>query len=417
MRRFSLTVVLLLILSSLISGCGLHEANSTYKDNNESTSAPAEKKTRLTLLFYYEGQERFSLINNLCNGFNNEQREIEVTPEFVPFENLKKRLLTGFAEGTPPEIVIFDKPDQAYLADKGILADISRQVDQWPDKNQYFEGSIKSCTYKGRIYGVPFGENCLALFYNKRMLDMEKLSPPETWDELRAAAKKLSRNNIKGIGICAQDSEQGMFQFLPWFFSSGASLEKLDSPEAIKAFQFLTDLVKDGSMSGEVINWSQADVMKQFAAEKLAMMLNGPWQISELELKSPNLEYGVSKIPMDKNSVTILGGENIGVTEGQNKDAAFRFLMYACKPENVKVFSKAMGYFPSRKDVALDEVFTGSPTTKVFSEGMQHAIPRGPDPKWPEISKIVTRALHEVLSQIKTPEEAAREARKNLEKL
>ncbi len=415
MKKFLLMITFLLIFLFVFSGCEPNKSDSVASSSNgRSTTLPVVKK-QLTLLFYYEGQERFSIINNLCNGFNNGQKDIEVMPEFVPFEDLKKRLITGYADGTPPDIVIFDKPDQAYLADKGVLANISEQISDWTDLNQYYENSMNSCTYKGGIYGMPFGENCLGLFYNKKMFDEEKVDPPKNWEELRIAAKKLSKNNIKGIGICGQDSEQGFFQFLPWFYSAGASVEKVDSPEAIKAFSFLNDLVKSGSMSREVINWSQADVMKQFANKKIAMMLNGPWQISELKLKAPNLEYGVCKIPMDIKSVTILGGENIGVIDWENKRYALKFLRYVCNPENVKSFSKAMGYFPSRKDIAVDEVFEDNQITKFFENEMMDAIPRRPDPKWPEISKIVTKALHETLSQTKLPEAAAKDAQVGIE--
>lgn len=415
MKRFLLIIPFLLVFT--FSGCESNKSNSVSPNYDEISTALAVEKTRLTLLFYYEGQERFSIINNLCNGFNNEQKKIEVIPEFIPFEDLKKRILIGFAEGTPPDIVLFDKPDQAYLADKGILADISEQINNWSDKDKYYENSMKSCMYNGRIYGMPIGENCLELFYNKKMFDNEKVKPPETWNQLKITAKKLTKSNIKGIGISAQSSEQGMFQFLPWFFSAGASLERLNSSEAIKAFSFLTDLVREGSMSRDVINWSQADVMKQFADQKIAMMLNGPWQISSLKIKAPELDYGVSKIPMDKKSVTILGGENLGVVESKNKDDAFKFLLYMCKSENVKNFSKAMGYFPSRKDVDVNTIFEENQNIKVFSDGMQYAIPRVPDPKWPELSKIVTKALQETLSQIKSPEAAANDAQSSMKKI
>ncbi len=415
MRRFLAAVLFLFIALSLISGCG---SNKQDKPSGvEGVTALQTDKANLTLLFYYEGQERFSFINSLCNGFNNGQKEIEVVPEFVPFEDLKKRLLTGFAEGSPADIVIFDIPDQAYLADKGILADITRQVNDLPDMEQFYGPAMESCSYNGRIYAMPLGDNCLELFYNKRLFEKEKLNPPKTWDELRITAKKLSNNNVKGIGICAQDSEQGLFQFLPWFYSAGASMDKLDSPEAIKAFSFLDELVDDGSMSGEVINWSQADVMKQFALEKIAMMLNGQWQIPELKLKAPDLDYGVSKIPMDKTAVTMLGGENIGITDSQNKNAAFQFLTYICSQENAGAFSKAMGYHPSRKDVSADEFYSDNAIREVFEDGMQHAIVRGPDPEWPEMSGIVTKALNEVLTQNKTPEAAAMEAQISIEKL
>ncbi len=415
MKRILFIFSFILIFIFIFCECEPNKSDSVASNRDGSSNTLPVVKTQLTLLFYYEGQERFSIISNLCNVFNNEQNKIEVMPEFVPFEDLKKRLITGFADGTPPDIVIFDKADQAYLADKKILVDISDQISDWTDLDQYYENSMNSCMYKGGIYGMPFGENCLGLFYNKKMFDEEKIVPPKNWEELRVTAKKLSKNNIKGIGICGQDSEQGFFQFLPWFYSAGASIEKVDSPEAINAFSLLNDLVKSGSMSREVINWSQADVMKQFANQKIAMMLNGPWQISELKLKAPNLEYGVSKIPMDIKSVTILGGENIGVIDWKNKGYAFKFLRYVCNSENVKSFSKAMGYFPSRKDISVDEVFEENQITKFFENEMKEAIPRGSDPKWPEISKIVTKALHVTLSQTKLPEAAAKDAQVSIE--
>lgn len=415
MKKILLIITFILITLYIFSGCEPNKSDSVALNRDGRSNTLPVVKTQLTLLFYYEGQERFSIINNLCNGFNNEQKKIEVLPEFVPFEDLKKRLITGFADGTPPDIVIFDKPDQAYLADKKILMDISEQISDWTDLDQYYENSLNSCMYKGGIYGMPFGENCLGLFYNIRMFEEEKINPPKNWEELRVTAKKLSKNDIKGIGICGQDSEQGFFQFLPWFYSAGASIEKMDSPEAIKAFSLLSDLVKSGSMSSEVINWSQADVMKQFADQKIAMMINGPWQISELKLKAPNLEYGVSKIPMDIKSVNILGGENIGVIDWKNKGYALKFLRYVCNPENVRRFSKAMGYFPSRKDIVVYEVFEDNQITKFFENEMKDTISRSPDPKWPEISKIVTKALHKTLSQTKLPEVAAKDAQIDIE--
>jgi multiple sugar transport system substrate-binding protein len=408
-KKLLLIITCILLLNSF-SGCA-----DDKKDNTPARMENAER-TKLSLLFYYEGQERFSLVNNLCNAFNNQQKESEAIPEFVPFEELKKKLLTGMAQGDPPDLVIYDVPDYAYLAERGILEDITDNIKNWQDFTQFYENSIEACTYKGRIYGMPIGQNCLALFYNKKMLEDKKLSPPQTWSELKTTALKLSNGNVHGMGICAQNSEQGMFQFLPWLYSAGADTSDLQSAEAVKAFTFLAELVDQGAMSKEIINWSQADVMKQFANGKVAMMLNGPWQLSELRIKAPELEYGIVRIPMDKKSVTILGGENISVVKGQNKDKAFEFLKFFCSAENVRTFTKSMAYFPSRKDVPVDEELN-RPGVSLFGEEVHKAIPRGPDPNWPEISKIVTGELHEVLTQRKSPEAAAKAAQADMEKL
>lgn len=408
MKKLIFAAVCLFIVSCILSSC---KSNNELPTNQENSN----DKVKLSLMFYFEGQNRFALINNLCNSFNSGQKKIDVTPDFVPFEDLKKSLLTGLAQGDPPDLIIYDKPDFAYLAERGALEDITEKVNAWPDAKQYYENSMNACVYNGRAYGISIGDNCLELFYNKRMFGKQKLDPPTTWDELKITAKKLTGNGVYGIGICAQNSEQGMFQFLPWFYSAEANLKKLDSPEAVKAFKFLAGMIADGSMSNEIINWSQADVMKQFADEKIAMMLNGPWQLSELKVKAPNLEYGIAKIPMDKKSVTILGGENISVVKWENSTEAFEFLKFFCNAGNVKTFTEAMGYFPARKDVIISESLM-DPEARLFRENVHYAIPRGPDPDWPEMSRIVTNALHEVLSLKKTPEEAAGNAQAIMEK-
>lgn len=410
MKKLILFSVYTIIISILLIGC-------KSDGNNVSTPAPTGKESSETmkLLFYFEGQERFTLINRLCNSYNLRDKA-EVIPEFVPYKDFLKKLLTDYAKNEIPDIVIYDKSDYAYLADLDILEDITAEARDWPEYAMYYDSSINNCMINGRIYGLPTGENCLELFYNRHMLEKQNIKPPETWEELRKAAEKLTVGDVKGIGISTQNSEEGMFQFLPLLFSSGAQLDKLDSPEAVKAFSFISRLVQDGSMSKETVNWSQADLMKQFAQEKIAMMLNGPWQITELKIKSPALDYGVVRIPRDKKWVTILGGENISITKGRNRDKALDFIKFFCSRDNVKTFTKSIGYFPSRKDVAVDEILTG-PNVKVFGEEVHKAVSRGLDPKWPEKSKIVTNALSKVILQLESPESAAAEAQADIKKL
>ena len=70
--------------------------------------------------------------------------------------------------------------------------------------------------------------------------------------------------------------------------SAGADVETLDSPDAVKALTYITDMVKEGYMSNEIINWTQADVQKQFATGKAAMMINGPWNIETTKRDAPD---------------------------------------------------------------------------------------------------------------------------------
>jgi multiple sugar transport system substrate-binding protein len=372
--------------------------------------APA--KTKLVFWCYMEGKSQIDTLDWICKTFNESQNEIEVERQYVPFADFKKQLSIGMMASKLPDIVVIDNPDHAAFAQTGIFADLTNNMSNWADKDKYFPGPWKSTTLNGKNYGVPFTSNCLALFYNVDMLKEAGIKPPQTWKELRTAAKKLTKKNIFGLGISAVRSEEGTFQFLPWLLSSGADIAKLDSKEAISSYSILRDLIKDGSMPKEVINWTQADVEKQFAAGKLAMMVNGPWNIPQIKSDAPNLKWDVVKIPKDKVYASVLGGENWALVNGKNVEAAWKFLQFVADPKIVKEISIKINMFPPRKDVAVDKAWTADPIMSIFMDEMQYAMPRGPHPKWPQISDAISTALQEVLTMKLTPEKATQKAQK-----
>lgn len=410
-----------MLLLGILAGCGStetvqKEAPAANGQKAGAAEAPKEK-AKLTLWYYYENKPLQDTLAEIVKGFNASQQESEVAAEYVPFADFKKQLSIGLAASKLPDVVIIDNPDHAAYSAMGLFADITDKLKDWPDKDQYFEGPWKSCTLDGKVYGIPLGSNCLALYYNEEMLGKAGVTPPQTWDELKAAAKKLTGNGITGLAISAPKNEEGTFQFMPWLLSTGATVETVGSPEGIKAFDLLAGMIKDGSMSKEVINWTQSDVLKQFQAKKVAMMLNGPWQVPSLQKDSPDLKWKVVLTPKDKQFSSVLGGENWGVVNGKNVDSAVKFLMYAVKPELIKDYIGKFGYLPARKDAAADKQFTDDPVTKVFADELQYAMPRGPHPKWPEVSNALSTALQETLTLSKTPEAAAKDAQAKIDKI
>jgi multiple sugar transport system substrate-binding protein len=409
-------VIPLLAISALLvgtlAGCG----GNASKTDNVSTTAPKEK-VELTMWTYFENANQKKVLDDWTRGFNGSQSEIEVSHEYVPFADFKKQLSVGLAANELPDVVIIDNPDMASYAAMGLFADITDKISDWADKDQYFEGPWNSTMLDGKNYGIPMVSNCLALYYNEEMFAKAGVKPPETWDELREVAKKVTGNGVSGLGIAAPKTEEGTFQFLPWLLSSGATVEKVDGDEGIRSFTVLADMIKDGSLAKESINWTQSDVSKQFMVGKLAMMVNGPWQIPTLESEAPDLKWNVVKIPKDKQFSSVLGGENIGVVKGKNVDAAVKFIKYIGQADIVKQTAIEYGAFPPRKDVAQDKTWTDDPVLKVFMDEMQYAMPRGPHPQWPEISNAMSTALQETLILTKTPEQAAKDAQEKIDKI
>lgn len=410
---FVVMLAMILISAVMLSSCGAQIKDS---DISPDVGEPVEVKN-LTLWFYFEGKERFDKIKAITDGFTRENPDIVIQPVFVPFNDLNKRLSIGLAGADTPDLVFIDSPNHAAYAAMGLFADITDLLEHWPDKEQYYPAPWGSVFYEGKQYGVPLGMNSLAMFYNKKMFEEADAAPPATWDELRLVAQELTKNGVTGLGISAPGNDEATFQYFPWLYSAGGDIRMIGGSEGVHSLTFLADMVSNGFMSKEVINWTQSDVMKQFASGKIAMMTNGPWQIPELASLAPDLEYGIIPIPIEKEHASVIGGENIGVVNGPHVAEAIRFIKYAASPAVAKEFSQGFGYFPARRDVASDPYWSNDPRLQVFLESFEYAKVRGPHPKWPAISSVISAALDQVLSLQSLPDVAAKEAQFKIDKI
>ncbi|WP_156285777.1 sugar ABC transporter substrate-binding protein [Oceanivirga salmonicida] len=375
-----------------------------------------DEEKKLKVWTYLSGNEA-KVFQSQLDKFSKE-KGLKIEAMYIPFGEYKKQLSVAVGAGTLPDIIMIDNPDHAQFATMGIFADISDKMKNWEGTKEYFDGPMLSTMLNGKHYGIPFTSNNLALFYNKKMLETEKVEVPTTWDELKITGKKLSKNGIYGLGVGSPKNEEATFQFLPWMLSAGGSYDKLNSEETIKAAAFWKELIDENIMPKEVATWGQGDAQKQFSAEKLAMFIGGPWMISQIKMDNPDIEFGVAFMPKDKKLASVLGGENLGITESsKDKDLAWELLKYIGDYKTVKEFIGQTGYFPPRKDVAKDPEWTNDSIKVVFAKQMEFAMPRGPHPKWPEISRSIYTALQKVELGTATPKEAFDEAQKEVDLL
>lgn len=392
--------------ATLFTGCG--SKTSGGDQGGTSTSG----KTKITVWHYFDGQQQQKAMENLATKFNSSQDKIEVSVEFVPRAELTKQFTIGLVADKLPDVGLVDNPDMASFSAMGLFADITDKMNSYDGKDQFYPGPISSCQLNGKYYGIPLGSNDLALYYNKDMFNAAGVQPPTTWDELKAAAKKLTKpGTTYGLAIAAPKNEEGTFQYLPWLLSTGAKFNEVGSAKGISSLQYLTDLIKDGSMSKEVVNWTQNDLEKQFVTNKAAMIVDGPWIINTVKADAPNLNWGVVKVPKYQIYSSDLGGENWGIIKGHHEAEAWEFIKYTQQKDIMTEYCADFGYIPSRKDIAeSDDKVTKDAIMSVFLDELQYAMPRGPHPKWPQISDAMSTAMQESFTNAKTPEQAAKDA-------
>jgi len=394
-------------------------AAGTNASANAGTAVDSGQKSIVNFWYYFSNAPGTAIAKNITN-FNSSQNKIEVKGQYIPFAEIKKQISVSAAGGQLPDMVQMDNPDHASFAAMGILEDITDRVKAWGQADKFFSGPINSAIYNGKYYGLPIDSNCLALYYNEDLFKAAGISaPPQTWDELKQYAEKLTKDQVKGFAFSAIKSEEGTFQFLPWLWSTGADYDKLNTPEAVEALELLADMYKKGYVSKDILTQRQSDVSAaQFATGKAAMMVNGPWIIPTLKKDAPNLNWKVAVIPTKKNSSSVLGGENLAIIKGKNVDGAWEFVKYMESPEVVEQWYKDSGYLPSRKDIIeKSDYWKNDPILSVFAKQMETARARGPHPKWPQISEPIQVAIQEALTGVKSPQDALKDAAAKIEKV
>ncbi|MGB8454931.1 MAG: ABC transporter substrate-binding protein [Anaerocolumna sp.] len=422
-----LLIVALGVMS--LTGCGSTAADKSAKDTSGNSAQTAENTAKdgsagkegrkeITFWHYMSEDKEGKYVQEAVDEFNNSQDEIYVNAQYFPREELMKQYSIGVVSGELPDCGMVDNPDHNSYAAMGVFEDITDRFNAWEEAN-FLEGSLNSCKYEGKIYGLPWGNNCLGLFYNEAMLKDAGVEVPTTWTELEAACEKLSQDGIKGLAISAIGNEEGTFQLMPWLLSAGGSVDQLNSEGSKAALIYLKGLMDQGYISKECINWTQADAEKQFASGQAAMMINGPWQFSGLKADAPDMEYGVAKVPKADNGeyASVLGGENVGICKGADVDSAWTFLTYMTNKENSARICKEIGRFSPRSDVDVKEMFKDDPLNSVFAEVMPGAQSRGPSPVWPEISEAIYNAEQEVFTGMKDVDTAMADAQAKIDDL
>src|SRR3954465_10930988 len=208
--------------------------------------------------------------------------------------DLTNKALLAAQQGNSSDVLIVDNPVVSTLADGGVLTTTD---DMKVDTSAVEPNLLAAGQIGGKTYGIPIGANTLALYYNKAVLTAAGVDPAtgKDWAALTAALNKVKGTGKKGITFSAVGTEEGSFQFLPWFWGSGAKLTKLDSAEGVSALALWADWVKRGYAPNDVINNNQQSSFQEFLTGDYAFAENGTWQLGGL--KDSKIDWGVLPIP------------------------------------------------------------------------------------------------------------------------
>ncbi|NOV04169.1 extracellular solute-binding protein [Paenibacillus planticolens] len=232
------------------------------------------------------------------------------------FEKLRAEMATG----NPPDIFdLFGGTDTKDYVKANRLLDLTPILNELGLMNKFY--SFEEFTVDGKIYGIPMAGYVEGLYYNKKILADHQIKPPQTWDELLAAAAKLKAQKITPFALAAKDSWViNMMSNTMWVRTAGPkSIEGfLDGskhwtdPDVVDAFEKYNMLVKKGYFQEGSLLLSYAEQQNKFSSGETAFMFDGSWA------NTPLLDPEKSAIVKDIGFMSFpdMGGPGDGYING-----------------------------------------------------------------------------------------------------
>ncbi|MGW4983979.1 sugar ABC transporter substrate-binding protein [Streptomyces mirabilis] len=321
--------------------------------------------------------------------------------------DLGNKALLAAQQGDAPDVMLVDNPVVSTLVEAGIL---NKTNDLGLDTSAIQKNIIGAGTIDGASYGVPIGANTLALYYNKKILTAAHVDPAsiKDWASLTTALKKVKSAGKKGITFSAIGTEEGSFQFLPWFWGAGGDLTHLDSPKSTAALSLWKQWVDEGLAPKDVLNNTQTTSWQEFATGDYAFAENGTWQLANAE--KAGFPYGVVSIPGQNGGSAPVptGGEFVTVPVQRDTaryDISKKIVTCLTSSESLLASDTALTYVAPTAAVQAQQV-EANPKLKPWVAAVAAARGRtsgGLGTKYPTISQPMWTAVQAALSGGKSP--------------
>lgn len=393
------TVALGAVAIGVLAGCAGGGAGG-----GESTEGSAEAFTFWDPYPQYDETSEWAKVIDQCAA------DAGVTVERTGFDtsDLTSRALLSGQQGDSPDILLIDNPAVSTLVEAGLL---TSTTDNGLDAGDVAENILGASVVDGQTYGVPIGANTLALYYNPQVLSAAgvDIASVTDWASLNAALEKVVAAGKKGITFSGIGTEEGSFQFLPWFWGSGAELTELDSADAVSAVQLWTDWVNKGLAPNSVINNTQTTSWEEFLTGEFAFAENGTWQ------KAAAAEAGYEVIPIPAKdggaAAAPTGGEFLTLpvqSDTARYEKSAQIVSCLTDTSNVVATDNALNYIAATPD-AQEAQLADDATLEPWIEAVNAAQARTGDnlgTRYPVISEQLWTAVQNSLTGTQSAQDA-----------
>jgi len=406
MRIRTAGVVAAFALALVAAGCGGAEP--------AKTTDPKDLKAELTWWDTSDPKNEGPAFQELIAKFNQTYPNVKINYQSVPFGEAQNKFKTAAAaKSGAPDILRAEVAWVPEFASLGYLYSLDGS-DLLADESAYVATPLSSNKFNGKTYGVPQVTDSLALLYNKKIFtDAGITSAPKTWADVKTAAATIKAKTGKdGLFINA-----GGYFLLPFIYGEGGDLVDpaskkivVNSSADVDGIKIAQDLVNSGAAVKPPANDSYGTMMTLFKEQKVAMIINGPWEVNNIKT-APTFggldNLGVAAVPAgSKKAGAPVGGHNYVIWSGVPQEktaAAIAFVKFMNSATSQAFIADKLGLLPTRKSAYDIASVKSNAIVSAFKPVVDAAVARPWIPEGGQFFGPLDAMATEVLVQGKDP--------------
>jgi len=406
------------------SACGGQKSDTHSADNKDIGGKSSSSQPTEVVFWHAMSGTLGKAVDQIVEEFNSSQSQVRIKAVYQGnYDELLNKLKSSLGTSNAPTLVQVYEIGSRFMIDSDAVEPMQTWIDQENfDLSSFEPHIIKYYTFDGKLFSMPFNTSNPILYYNKTMFREAGLNPdapPLTFDEVREAAKKLTKDGKHGAAFAIYG------WFMEQFFAvQGAPLVNncngrdalateslLHTEPGVQTLVWWKSMVDDGSMLN--VGRKTSDAQQAFASGRAAMILDSTASLRGiLDAVGNKFEVGTAFLPRPKEDPkggVIIGGASLWMLKDHSeaeKRAAWEFVKFVVSPQIQARWHVGTGYFPVNKKAYEEAIVVENmqkyPQFRTAVEQL-HASPQNCATLgavmgvFPEARQITERAMEEAI--------------------
>lgn len=362
MKRALYLLLALTMVITLISACSSGNKGNGEKPTPSQTAGngvtEAPKKVELKVFMTFPRfKDQFEQYFAQFKEKQLAEKNIDVTIQLeMPNADQAKQILQSrLSSGDAPDLFTLHANDIPTYYDAGYIADLTGQ----PFVGKLYEAVAETVKYDGKVAALPMESLSWGYLYNKKLFRDNGITPPQTLDEMKAAAEKLQAAGVKPFLLAFQES---WIPQLMMALSLGGTvsashpdwIEKMNGGEAsyadVRSVFDIIDLIM-ASGSDKPFETGNEAGSADFANGKAAMWVQGPWNAETILKVNPDMEFGVAPLPVSNEAsdtmINLATSTSLALSPNSaNKEVALDLLNYMLDDKDSSALFEELKFNP-----------------------------------------------------------------------